>query len=282
MQADSIQVRVITDGSFLLDGGSVFGQVPRVIWEKEAKPDRKNRVRLGLNTLLVQTPEHNILIDTGMGSKDPEVTREVYGLSRSKLLRDLKVQGNGITPRDIDMVVLSHLHFDHVGGAIRLDRLGHKVPTFPNAKYVIQKNSWDEATSPNERAWPHFSLTRDVLDVLEGSGQVELIDGDTEIVPGVQTRVTDGHCAGHQSVFINTGGERIAYLGDLVPTASHVTLSYITAFDKRPDATLEQKREYLNYIEKDGWLMVFAHGYEHRAGYLERWGGSLNLRPVAV
>ena len=282
MQSDSIQVHVVTDGSFLLDGGSVFGQVPRVIWEKEAKPDRKNRVRLGLNALLIQAPERNILVDTGMGSKDPEVTREVYGLSRSKLLRDIKVQGQGLAARDIDTVILSHLHFDHVGGAVRLDRLGQKVPTFPNATYLIQQSAWDEAHEPNERAWPHFSLTRDVLDVLEESGQVELIDGDTEIIPGVQTRITDGHCAGHQSVFINTGGERIAYLGDLVPTASHVTLSYITAFDKRPDATLEQKREYLSYIEKGGWLMVFAHGYEHRAGYLERWGGTLNLRPVAV
>ncbi len=280
MRFDSMSAHVVTDGSFLLDGGSVFGQVPKVIWEKAAKPDRKNRVRLGLNCLLVRNMDHNLLIDVGMGSKDPEVTREVYGLSSSKLLRNLRV--HGLTARDIDTVLLSHLHFDHSGGALRLDRQGNVVPTFPKARYVVQRGSWDEAHSPNERAWPHFTLTRDVLDVLEEFGQIDLIDGDTEILPGVQTRLTDGHCAGHQSVFINTGGERVAYLGDLVPTSSHVTLSYITAFDKRPDVTLEQKREYLSWVEKEGWLLVFAHGYEHRAGYLERWGGSLSLRPVDV
>ena len=116
---------------------------------------------------LIQAPERNILVDTGMGSKDPEVTREVYGLSRSKLLRDIKVQGQGMAARDIDTVILSHLHFDHVGGAVRLDRLGQKVPTLPNATYLIQQSAWDEAHEPNERAWPHFSLTRDVLAILQ-------------------------------------------------------------------------------------------------------------------
>lgn len=280
MRSDSISTRVITDGSFLLDGGAVFGPIPKVIWEKNAKPDRKNRVRLGLNSLLVRSPEHNLLIDVGMGTKNPEITREVYGLSSSKLLRNLRAQG--LMARDIDIVMLTHLHFDHCGGAVRLDRLGQVIPTFPNARYIVQKASWEESHSPNERALPHYSLARDAMDVLEASGQLELIDGDVEIIPGVQTRVTDGHCAGHQSVFINTGGERIAYLGDLVPTANHVILPYITAFDKRPDATLEQKREYLSWVEKEGWLLVFAHGYEHRAGYLERWGGTLSVRPVAI
>lgn len=280
MRSDSISTRVITDGSILLDGGAVFGPIPKVIWEKNAKPDRKNRVRLGLNSLLVRSPEHNLLIDVGMGTKNPEITRGVYGLSSSKLLRNLRAQG--LMARDIDIVMLTHLHFDHCGGAVRLDRLGQVIPTFPNARYIVQKASWEEAHSPNERALPHYSLARDAMDVLEASGQLELIDGDVEIIPGVQTRVTDGHCAGHQSVFINSGGERIAYLGDLVPTANHVTLPYITAFDKRPDATLEQKREYLSWVEKEGWLLVFAHGYEHRAGYLERWGGTLSVRPVAI
>lgn len=280
MKADTISVRVVTDGTFLLDGGSVFGQVPRVIWEREAKPDRKNRVRLGLNCLLVRTPEHNLLIDVGIGSKNPEVTREVYGLTSSKLLRNLK--GQGLMARDVDMVLLTHLHFDHCGGAVRLDRVGQLVPTFPNAKYMVQRAAWDEAYTPNERAFPQFGLIRDVLHTLDESGQIEMIDGDTEIIPGVESKVTDGHCAGHQSVFINTGGERIAYLGDLVPTASHVNLSYITAFDKRPDTTLEQKREYLSLVEREGWLVVFPHGYEHRAGYLERWGSGLNFRSIPV
>ena len=135
MQADSIQVRVISDGTFLLDGGSVFGQVPRVIWEKEAKPDRKNRVRLGLNALLVQTPEHNILIDTGMGSKDPEITREVYGLSRSKLLRDLKLEGP-------DVKQAATQPGDHSTKDTYSDYIFEKIVYFLVLKIIHSNNLW--------------------------------------------------------------------------------------------------------------------------------------------
>ncbi|MBI4219311.1 MAG: MBL fold metallo-hydrolase [Chloroflexi bacterium] len=280
MKSDAIAVHVLSDGSYLMDGGSVFGQVPRTIWEQQAKPDRRNRVRLGLNCVLVQTPQHNILIDAGMGTREPEITREVYGLSSSKLHRNLRAAS--LTTRDIDVVILSHLHFDHVGGAVRLDREGQAVPTFPNARYLLQRRSWDEARHPNERALPYFGLASSALDVLERSGQVEFLDGDASILPGIFTRVTNGHCTGHQVVFVNTGGERIAFMGDLVPTPSHITLPYITAFDRRPDETLEEKRDLLSRIEREGWLMVFAHGYEHRAGYLERHGGKAQLRPVTV
>ncbi|MBI4305564.1 MAG: MBL fold metallo-hydrolase [Chloroflexi bacterium] len=280
MKSDAIAVHVLSDGSYLMDGGSVFGQVPRTIWEQQAKPDRRNRVRLGLNCVLVQMPQHNILIDAGMGTREPEITREIYGLSSSKLHRNLRAAN--LTTRDIDVVILSHLHFDHVGGAVRLDREGQAVPTFPNARYLVQRNSWNEARHPNERALPYFGLASSALDVLERSGQVEFLDGDASILPGIFTKVTNGHCTGHQVVFVNTGGERIAFMGDLVPTPSHITLPYITAFDRRPDETLEEKRDLLSRIEREGWLMVFAHGYEHRAGYLERHGGKAQLRPVAV
>jgi glyoxylase-like metal-dependent hydrolase (beta-lactamase superfamily II) len=280
MKADSMKVRVLSDGSYLMDGGSVFGQVPRVIWEQQAKPDRRNRVRLGLNCLLVQTPNGNVLIDAGMGTREPEITRDIYGLSSSKLHRNLRA--SNLTTRDIDVVLLTHLHFDHVGGAVRLDREGEIVPTFPNARYVVQRTSWNEACNPNERALPFFGLANTALKVLEASGQLDYLDGDVSIVPGVTTRVTNGHCTGHQVVFVNTGGERIAFLGDLVPTPNHIVLPYITAYDRRPDETLEEKREFLNRIEREGWLMVFAHGYDQRAGYLERLGGKTQLRPVAV
>ncbi|MBM3958564.1 MAG: MBL fold metallo-hydrolase [SAR202 cluster bacterium] len=280
MKADSITVRVLSDGSYLMDGGSVFGQVPRVIWEQQAKPDRRNRVRLGLNCLLVQTPDLNILVDAGMGTREPEITREIYGLSSSKLHRNLRAAN--LTTRDIDIVLLSHLHFDHVGGTVRLDREGEIVPTFPNARYLVQRPSWNEACNPNERAVPFFGLASTAMSVLERSGQLEFLDGDASIVPGVHTMITNGHCTGHQVVFVNTGGERIAFMGDLVPTPNHIVLPYITAFDRRPDDTLEEKRELLSRIEREGWLMVFAHGYEQRAGYLERIGGKMQLKPVAV
>jgi len=279
MQLDNIQVRVISDGSYLLDGGLVYGQIPKVVWEKDSKPDRQNRVRLGLNCLLIQTPDRNILIDTGVGARHPERNKELYGLSSSKLLRNLRA--NGLTVRDIDTVVLTCLHFDHAGGITRLDRQGNVIPTFPNATIMVQRSAFERLQIPNERTIVSTGYTaKEDFELIEGNGKLLLLDGDTEIAPGINTVVTDGPADGHQSVLIDLGSEKIAYLSDLVPTPSHVNLPYITAYDRRPDSTLEQKRRFLNRIEREGWLMVFSHGYTHVAAYLERHRDRLTLRPV--
>lgn len=279
MQLGNIRVRVISDGSYLLDGGSVFGQVPKVVWERDAKADRKNRVRLGLNCLLVEMPDRNILIDTGVGARHPERNKELYGLASSKLLRNLRARGLNV--RDIDTVLLTCLHFDHAGGMTRLDRQGNVIPTFPNATVMVQRSAAEAIRRPNERAAISVGYSgRDDLALIEDLGKLQLLDGDTEIAPGIRTVVTDGPADGHQSVLIDTGCERIAYLSDLVPTPTHINLPYITAYDRRPDDTLEQKRSFLDQIEREGWLMVFAHGYQHVAAYLERRRGDLCLRPV--
>ena len=279
MQLDNIQVRVISDGSYLLDGGLVYGQIPKVVWEKDSKPDRQNRVRLGLNCLLIQTPDRNILIDTGVGARHPERNKELYGLSSSKLLRNLRA--NGLTVRDIDTVVLTCLHFDHAGGITRLDRQGNVIPTFPNATIMVQRSAFKRLQIPNERTIVSTGYTaKEDFELIEENDKLLLLDGDTEIAPGINTVVTDGPADGHQSVLIDLGSEKIAYLSDLVPTPSHVNLPYITAYDRRPDSTLEQKRRFLDRIEREGWLMVFSHGYTHVAAYLERHRDRLTLRPV--
>ncbi|MEX0761645.1 MAG: MBL fold metallo-hydrolase [Dehalococcoidia bacterium] len=280
MKQNNVSVRVVSDGSFLLDGGPVFGPVPKILWEREAKPDRKNRVRLGLNSLLIRTPEANILVDAGIGSKEPEVSREIYGHSSSKLLRNLRAQG--VTARDIDYVVLTHLHFDHCGGSTRLDREGNIVPSFPKARYLVQRSAWQEAFNPNERSVPSYGHGCDHLRVLEERGMIDMMDGDTEIAPGVKATVTDGPSSGHQVVTVNTGSERVVYLADLIPTPNHLPLPYITAFDRFPDRTLEMKKEMLERVEREGWLMVFSHGYAERAGYLERRRNGIALRPVNI
>ncbi len=276
----NISISVISDGSFLLDGGPVFGSVPKILWENHAKPDRKNRVRLGLNCMLIRTPTANILVDSGIGSKSPEITKDIYGHSTTKLFRNLRSMG--ISTRDIDFVVLTHLHFDHCGGATRLDREGNIVPSFPKAKYIVQRKAWEEACNPNERALPIYSHGCDELDVIKQRGQLELIDGDMEIVPGVKATVTPGHADGHQVVTVNSGSERLIYMADLVPTPHHLPLAYITAFDRYPDQTLSVKKEVLARAEREGWLMVFAHGLTERAGYLERSKAGLSLKPVAL
>lgn len=277
-EASNVAVRLVSDGTFLLDGGPMFGPVPKILWEQSAKPDRKNRVRLGLNSLLIKTPDANILVDAGIGNKEPEITREVYGHSSSKLLRNLRHQG--VSAREIDYVILTHLAFSHSGGATRLDREGTIIPTFPKAKYLVQRAAWDEAFSPNERSVPVYGPGVEHLKILNDKGMIELLDGDTEVVPGVHTLVTDGYSEGHQVVLVNTGSERIIYLANLIPTPNHLPLPYITAFDRYPDQTLAMKKELLDRCEKEGWLMIFAHGYHQSAGYLERRHGNIELRAI--
>ncbi|MQG47164.1 MAG: MBL fold metallo-hydrolase [SAR202 cluster bacterium] len=278
MTTNTLAVRVVSDGTFLLDGGPLFGQVPKTLWERTAKPDRKNRVRLGLNSLLIKTAHGNVLVDAGIGSREPDVNRTVYGHASSKLVRDLRRQG--VSVRDINYVILTHLAFFHSGGATRLDREGNIIPTFPKAKFLIQRRAWEEAFNPNERAAPVYGTGSEHLKVLEKRDMIRLIDGDTEIVPGVHTVVTDGYSDGHQVVMINTGSEKIVYLANLIPTPNHIPLAYITAYDRYPDQSLAMKKEMLERCEKEGWLMVFAHGYHQVAGYLERRKGTVHFKEV--
>jgi len=266
-------VKIISDGVIKMDGGSMFGQVPKVAWESSVVTDRKNRMTLGLNCLLLQVAGQNVLVDTGIGSK--EIDQDL-GLVPSRLLKGLK--GVGLTPKDVSAVVLSHLHFDHSGGCTRLDRTGKLVTTFPKAKYYVQRACWDEACNPNERC--QGSHRSENFLPIEERGQLELLDGDTEIMPGLNVIVTDGHALGHQIVMFQHGGERVVFLGDIVPTPHHLKMVAISAFDSSPEKTLEQKRDLLKQAEQQGWLLVFSHGHDIKAGYLERRGEMGYLRPV--
>ena len=274
----STAVKVLSDGVIKLDGGSMFWQVPKMAWENSVVTDRKNRMTLGLNCLLLQISGQNILVDTGVGTKDAENDKETLGLVPSRLLKGLKSMGLG--PKDINAVVLTHLHFDHSGGCTRLDRAGNIVPTFPKATYYVQEACWDEACNPNERC--HVTNRADNFLPIEERGQLELLDGDCEIMPGLNVIVTDGHAKGHQIVMVNHGGERIVFLGDIVPTPHHLNLGVISAFDNSPETTLERKRDLLAEAEKQGWLLVFSHGHDVRAGYLERKADTGYLRPVEL
>jgi len=254
----------------------MFGQVPKMAWENSVVTDRKNRMTLGLNCLLLQISGQNILVDTGIGTKDADNDKESLGLVPSRLLKGLK--SVGMRPKDIHAVVLTHLHFDHSGGCTRLDRAGNAVPTFPKAKYYVQEACWDEACNPNERC--HGTNRADNFLPIEERGQLELLNGDSEIMPGLNVVVTDGHAKGHQMVMVNHGGEKIVFLGDIVPTPHHLNLGVISAFDNSPETTLERKRDLLAQAEKQGWLLVFSHGHDVKAGYLERKGDTGYLRPV--
>ena len=278
MNLGTTSVNIISDGTYLLDGGTLFGGIPKTKWELQVKPDRRNRVRLGLISLLIRTPEANILVDTGAGSKRPDRFKEMYGLNGNKLLKGLRALG--LTARDIDLVILTNLHFDHGGGCTKLDRIGNAVPTFPKAKYLVQRECWEEANSPNERY--NGSFYRDDFLPLEEKGLLQLLDGDSQVIPGVTVKVASGPFEGHQMVLIERGSEKIAYVSDLIPTPYHLPPHYITAQDGRPNQTLAQKKDLLNMAVEGGWLIIFGHGYEHRAGYVQQRNGKPQLLPVEV
>jgi len=263
-----------------MDGGTLFGQVPKGQWQEWMAPDRRNRVRLGMNCLLVRAGDKNFLIDSGSGQKFSTEKREIYGIGNGQLLPALK--SLGLAPQDIDGVILTSLHFEHSGGSTRWDRSGGLVPTFPKAHYYVQAKAFEEAKAPNERGAEGYCL--DDFMPLYNRGQVELLDGDTLLAPGVMVRSTGGPCMGHQIAIITHGGERVGFLGDLAPTPFHLQLACIAATDRWPEDTLERKREVLAEAIKDGWLLMFSHALsdQQRAGYLEYRNGRRHLRSIDI
>ncbi len=272
------ELHIVSDGTIKMDGGVLFGQVPKGQWQEWMSADRRNRVRLGLNCMLVRAGERNYLVDTGAGQKHSPAVKDTYGLSTSQLLASLK--NYGVTPQDVHGVVLSSLHFEHTGGCTRVNRRGELVPTFPKAQYFVQREALEEASAPSERDVDGY-VPADYLP-LQQKDRLELVDNECSLFPGVQVRRASGPSFGHQIVIITHGGERVAYLGDLVPTPYHLQLGCIAASDRQPEETLQHKRQVLAEAVRDGWLLVFSHGLDEKAGYLENRGGRLYLRPVAL
>ena len=186
MNLGTTTIDVVSDGTFLMDGGCLFGQVPKTEWELQIKPDRRNRIRLALNCLLIQTPELNILVDTGVGSKRQDKMKELIRLNGNKLLKGLKALG--VTARDIDAVILSNLHFDHSGGCTKSTAQARRCPPSPKAKYLVQESSWNEANSPNERYRDIF-YEDDFLPLAERD-MIDFVDDEYEVIPGLKVKVT--------------------------------------------------------------------------------------------
>lgn len=256
----------------------MFGPVPKSEWELYMKPDRKNRVRLGLNCLLIRGLSGNILVNTGAGTKRAEKLKESHGLQGNKLLKALKKLG--VTARDIDTVVLTDLQFDVAGGCTKLDRSGNAIPAFPKANYIVQKTAWDEANSPDERSRKLYE-EEDFLP-LEEAGVLTLADDDIELSPGVNAKVTNGYSDGHQIVLVEAGSERMAFLAHLIPTPFHIALSTMTAFDKDPAEVLNEKRAIIGMALNSGWMMIFGLAHEQGGAYVEQRNGKSQLLPVAI
>ena len=255
MKLGAFDIQPVTDGRFRLDGGAMFGVVPKILWEKCCQPDEQNRIALGLNCLLIRAGRKNILVDTGLGDKEDAKFQEMFAVERIPTLRDsLKMQG--LAPEDIHMVVNTHLHFDHAGGNTVREN-GAIVPTFPRAKYFVQGGEYEDAARANERT--RASYRRENFTPVAHVDQWEFMDGETELVPGVSVVVTEGHTRHHQSIKIESEGQIAFYLGDLIPTVSHLPLPYIMGYDLYPLQTLETKRWVLDRALSENWLLVFEH-----------------------
>jgi glyoxylase-like metal-dependent hydrolase (beta-lactamase superfamily II) len=267
------RVTLLHDGTIALDGGAMFGVVPRVVWEKRDPPDERNRVTLGLNVALVESGGKRVLVDTGMGERWSEKEVRMYRIDRSTtLLGGLRACGLG--PEDIDVVVNTHLHFDHAGGNTRLEG-GRLVPTFPRARYVVQRGEWDDATHPHERNRASYRPD-DYVPVAE-AGQLDLVEGEAEVAPGVRAVRVGGHTTHHQMVSVGSGAETLVVPTDLLPTASHLPLPFVMGYDLFPVATLEAKRKLLEAAAQGGWRILFYHDARTPLGRVRRDGEGYTL-----
>jgi glyoxylase-like metal-dependent hydrolase (beta-lactamase superfamily II) len=257
MQIGRAKLHLVSDGLVWLDGGGAFGLVPRTMWEKLLSPDEFNRVPLGLYCLLIHSQGKTILVDTGLGDHLSDKQRHIYGLTRPKGGLIQALTRLGLSPEEIDIVINTHLHVDHSGGnTIRQGRNEELIPTFPRAEYWIQRQEWADAAFPNERTRAVY-LPQNFLPLKE-SGQLRLLNGDTQVTSEVRTVITRGHTHGHQSVVIESEGEAALYTGDLATLAVHFErLAWVTAYDVEPLETIETKRRWQRWaLERDAWIIL--------------------------
>jgi glyoxylase-like metal-dependent hydrolase (beta-lactamase superfamily II) len=268
------ELTAISDGTYHLDGGVFFGVVPKVMWERKVKADENNLVPSGLNSVLVRTGDKTVLIETGLGNKLPRRLVNFYG-QPAKLLDNLSAAG--ISPEDIDIVINTHLHFDHCGW--NTVRKGDKlVATFPNARYYVQEGEWQHARQQHER--DAVTYISDNYDPLVTNGQMRLLKGDQEIVPGVSVQVFPGHTDNMQAVMIKSGGKTACYISDLIPTTAHIDLTWVMAFDLCPLQTIDSRKRYYAQAMPEKWLTIFTHDPNTPWAYVEKAEmGRLVARP---
>jgi len=267
----------LRDGFFFLDGGAMFGVVPKTLWEKKFPADEKNRIKLALNSILIKTAKALILIETGIGGDLDPKFYDYYSVERKPGLV-LSLEKLGYKAEDIDFVINTHLHFDHCGGNTYKNEKGEDVPTFPKARYMIQKGEWEYALHPSERDKPSY-LEQNFLP-LEKHGLLHFVDGNKEISEGIEVIVVPGHTSRHQCVKVSSEGKVFFFLGDLVPTSAHVGLSYIMSYDLSPQETLESKKRYFEQAIREDWILAFNHDPEHFFGKVKKVHDKYTFEPL--
>jgi glyoxylase-like metal-dependent hydrolase (beta-lactamase superfamily II) len=260
----NFELSIVSDGTYFLDGGAFFGVVPKVLWGRRVTADEKNRITTGLNSLLIRTGEKNVLIETGIGNKLNEKQLKIHG-NQAKLLDNLTAAG--ISPEDIDIVINSHLHFDHCGwNTIRQG--DNIVPTFPKAKYYAQAGEYEHGLLQLER--DRVSYLDENYGPLIRSGQMTLLHGDAEILPGIRTCLYPGHTANMQAIIIESQGKTACFTGDLVPTTAHLDPTWVMAFDLYPLDTIENRKRLYTEAIPGEWLLIFTHDHKTPMAYVRR------------
>ncbi len=277
-----LRIHALQAGGQRLDGGAMFGVVPKPLWERRIPADERNRIPLGMRCLLVEHPSGLVLIDTGVGNKEDAKFTDIYGIECTvdgfPSMLHAAISAAGCSPAEIRTVINSHLHFDHAGGNTMRDESGKIVPTFPNARYFVHGGEMHYATHTNERTAASY-FTRN-WDALRESGQLELVDSDQELVSGIHMRATPGHTPNHQSIVVAAGGETLVFLGDVCPTAAHLPLPWIMGYDVEPLVTLESKRALWTDAQAGGWLLMFEHDAQVAWGHLAMGPKGYELKPV--
>ena len=246
----------IETGNLKLDGGAMFGVVPKVIWQKLYPADENNLCNWAMRCLLIETETHKVLIDTGMGNKQSEkFFKHYYPNGNASLISSLKE--NGFKPEDITDVILTHLHFDHVGGAVKYNENNELVPTFPNATYHVAKSHWELANNPNRREKASF-LT-DNYSALEKYNQLNLIEKEEEIIPNIEVKIFDGHTVGQIIPYVKYKNTKIIFTADLFPSTAHIPMPYIMSYDTQPLITLKDKKRFFEDAVKNNYTIFFEH-----------------------
>jgi glyoxylase-like metal-dependent hydrolase (beta-lactamase superfamily II) len=276
MHLGDLEINYIDGGTFALDGGAMFGVVPKVLWEKKSSPDENNRICMKANALLVRTAGKIVLIETGNGTKWDAKLRSIYNIQAGDSLIH-SLANAGVSPNQVEFVINTHLHFDHCGGNTRMDG-NRAVPTFPNARYIVQRAEFEHAMNPTDR--DRASYFPENVQPIADAGQWDLVEGDREILPGISIALIPGHNASIQAVVLQGAGKTLAFVADLFPTRHHIPLPWIMAYDLYPLQSLETKRKWLSRIVNENWIVVFGHDPDIPAATLHEREGKIEITPV--
>jgi glyoxylase-like metal-dependent hydrolase (beta-lactamase superfamily II) len=275
----SVTVHAIQAGGQQLDGGAMFGVVPKTLWSRRLPADDKNRIAMGMRCLLIEHPHGLVLIDTGSGNKETPKFHDIYGIENrgrdGRTALEDGIRQAGHTPEDVSLVINTHLHFDHAGGNTWRTPTGEVHAAFPNARYLVQQGEFEYAMRPNERTMASYFPPN--WAPIMAADRFDLVSGAAEVLPGLSVLPTPGHTPHHQSVLLRSGGETLCFLGDVVPTAHHLPLPWIMGYDVEPLVTLESKRTLLANALREEWVVVFEHDAQVGFGRVAHDGKAYRL-----